>query len=575
MNFAFASYSKMIGSTAMLRAAMMAPVPAIFLVGFVASGLGPILDARGATAADPATSISFARDVLPVLSDRCFHCHGPDPADREADLRLDIEAAAKADLGGYRAIAPGSLEESEVWRRITSDDPDERMPPSDAHRQPLTPKEIDAIRAWILDGATWQKHWAFQPPTRPDPPEGEDHPIDAFIRGNLARHDMAPAPPAAPHTQLRRLSFALTGLAPSESAWQNFVAAPNDQQWRRAVEQILASPQHAERMTMWWLDAARYADSDGYQIDATRENWPWRDWVLHAFRTNMPFDQFTHWQFAGDLFSEATDEQILATSFHRQHMTNGEGGRDPEESRIDYVIDRVNTVGTVWLGLTLGCAQCHAHKFDPISQEDYYALSAFFNNIDEDGKAGMAAQPYLKYASPHLPPLIDEAEAWVATCADREETVRREATERFEAQLQRWTDETPRSHAAWRVPREVIPTSRAGTGFIEEADGILRSDGPDVMHEEYRVTVAVPESMKQVTGWRIEIFPHPNHVGGKFTPYGTGDFILTSVRVLGKRQGDPAESELIIADAIADYEAEKERKSKMGSPVRQYQGNAQ
>ncbi|MEZ5952286.1 MAG: DUF1549 domain-containing protein [Planctomycetaceae bacterium] len=365
------------------------------------------------------TAIQFRRDVLPLLSDRCFHCHGPDESHREAGLRLDLREHALAERDGGRAIVPGQPEKSELLLRIASGDDTLVMPPVDSHRKPLSPREIALVRQWIAEGAEWGRHWSFEKPVRPAVPDLARHPIDAFIRARLREAKLSPAPPAEPHVQLRRVTFDLTGLPPTREELDAFLANPTSDAYAAVVDRLLGSPHYGERMAMWWLDAARYSDTDGYQQDATRANWPWRDWVIQSFNDNKPYDQFTLEQFAGDLLPEATPEQILATCFHRNHMTNGEGGRDPEESRIDYVIDRVNTTGTVWLGLTLGCCQCHSHKFDPVSQHDYYSLFAFFNSIDEDGRAGGGAKPYLKYQSPRTAEVLADAQQLVETRPDR------------------------------------------------------------------------------------------------------------------------------------------------------------
>jgi len=305
-----------------------------------------------ATAQD---KVSFSREVLPILSDRCFHCHGPDPSHRKADLRLDDESEAKRDRDGLKIIAVGDLTASELWQRLITDDEDEIMPPPDSHRKALSESERDIMRRWIEEGAVWGKHWAFEKTVRPTLSGPGLNPVDLFVRKRLEREGLSPAPPAPAKVQLRRLSFGLTGLPPTPGEVRAFAGSADPAAWEKEVDRLLASPHYGERLAMWWLDAARYSDTDGFQGDAERTNWPWRDWVVEAFNRNLPFDQFTIEQFAGDLLPDATPDQILATCFHRNHMTNGEGGRDPEESRIDYVIDRINTTGTVWLGLTLGC----------------------------------------------------------------------------------------------------------------------------------------------------------------------------------------------------------------------------
>jgi hypothetical protein len=491
--------------------------------------------------------VSFSRDVLPVLSDRCFHCHGPDENHREADLRLDVEAAAKEDLGGYAAVVPENLDASELWQRITTDDADQRMPPTDSHRKPLTEKEREAIRGWILDGAPWGKHWAFEKPIRPAVPDGAGHPIDAFIRQRLSQEGMKPSPRADHHTQLRRLSFDLTGLPPLPSEL-------NEMNWQEIVDRKLSSPHHGERMAMWWLDAARYSDTDGYQQDANRTNWPWRDWVVDSFNQNMPFDQFTIQQFAGDLLPEPTEQQILATCFHRNHMTNGEGGRLEEESRIDYVIDRVNTTGTVWLGLTLGCVQCHDHKFDPISQQDYYGLFAFFNSIDETGAAGTKATPYLAYQSPYADGAVKEAQTHVDVCEPLEAQAKQEAEHRFDAWLADIKQAIDPQYHAWTVWKPSAIESAEGTEFQIEDDGTVQTFGAKPRQDDYRIRFPAPQGLNRITGWKLEVFSHPSHTEGKLSRGKEGEFILTNVKLLVGRRGESQVRDLEISGAIADSE---------------------
>jgi hypothetical protein len=345
-----------------------------------------------ALAAEGPRAVDFNRDVRPILSDHCFQCHGPDAANREADLRLDLEEGALAAREGSRpAVVRGKRAESELWRRITSTDPDERMPPADAPRK-LTPDDIATLGRWIEQGAKWQDHWSFLPPKRPQIPAlstaaPRNGPIDALVQARLKEEGLSPAPEADRATLLRRVTLDLTGLPPSPAEISAWLADDSPDAYERAVDRLLASPRYGERMAIRWLDAARYADTSGYQSDGERIMWRWRDWVIEAINADMPFDQFTIEQLAGDLLPNPTLDQKLATGFNRNHRGNGEGGIIPEEYAVEYVIDRVETTSAVWLGLTMGCVRCHDHKFDPFTQRDFYQLYAYFNNIPEKGRA--------------------------------------------------------------------------------------------------------------------------------------------------------------------------------------------
>lgn len=497
--------------------------------------------------------VRFSRDVLPILSDRCFHCHGPDEGNREADLRLDKQADAVADRGGYAAISPGRPERSELLARVTAKDADLRMPPPDSHRKPLSPPEIETLRRWIQQGAEWGRHWAFEPPQADLPENLQQHPIDYLVRRRLKSTELKPSPTAPSTTLLRRVSFDLTGLPPTAEQLDQFLADDSPHAYQRYVDRLLASPHYGERMAMWWLDAARYSDTDGYQQDATRTNWPWRDWVIQAFNCNQPFDQFTIEQFAGDLLPDATDEQRLATAMHRNHMTNGEGGRDPEESRIDYVIDRVNTTGSVWLGLTLGCAQCHSHKFDPISQQDYYRLFAYFNNIDEDGRAGGAAKPYLKYQSSLTKQPLQQAELVVKEREVVLQKVRAEAEKQFDAWLAEQRQRVSKGgFQPWRPLNDLRAHSVEGTELKREADGAIQATGPNPRQDDYWVVGS--SDLPRITGWRLEVLPHESHTEGKLSRGESGEFILTDVKLQVRRRGQSQVRDVEIASAIADVE---------------------
>jgi hypothetical protein len=344
--------------------------------------------------------VQFNRDIRPLLSDRCFFCHGPDEKNRKAGLRLDTFEGATKDRGGYRTIAPGKPDESELLKRVTAHDPGEVMPPPQAKKPAITPEEAALLRRWIAQGARYQGHWAFQPLAATAPPAVKNakwvrNDIDRFILARLEREGIAPSPQADPRTLIRRLSLDLTGLLPHPAEVEAFVKAFTNASPRRQetaygalVEGLLASPHYGERWGRHWLDQARYADSNGYTIDGERVMWPYRDWVIQALNEDKPFDRFTIEQLAGDLLPDPTKAQLVATGFHRNTVINEEGGVDPEQARVEQVMDRVQTTGAVWLGLTIGCAQCHSHKFDPISHQEYYRMFAFFNSTMDVNNQG-------------------------------------------------------------------------------------------------------------------------------------------------------------------------------------------
>ncbi|MFN7996866.1 MAG: DUF1553 domain-containing protein [Bryobacteraceae bacterium] len=336
-------------------------------------------------------SVQYNRDIRPILSDRCYTCHGPDQANRKSKLRLDTEDGAKADLGGRFGIVPGDAAKSEVIQRITAAE-NRRMPPAWAGAPRLNDREIDLLTRWVEQGAVWQKHWSFIPPVRPALPEVKDpawpkNGIDRFVLARLEREGMHPSPEADRRTLIRRVSLDLAGLPPTPREVESFLADHSANAYERVVDRLLASPRYGERMAQTWLDAARYADTNGYQTDGERSMWRWRDWVIDAFNSNMPFDRFTVEQIAGDMLPDAKPAQILATGFNRNHRGNGEGGIIPEEYAVEYVVDRVETTSAVFLGATLGCARCHDHKYDPFKQKDFYSVFAYFDNVPERGKA--------------------------------------------------------------------------------------------------------------------------------------------------------------------------------------------
>ena len=496
-----------------------------------------------------AAEIDFNRDIRPILSEHCFACHGFDENSREAGLRLDTREGATADLGGYAAVVPGMPADSELISRVVSDDPELLMPPPDSHRKRLAPSDVALLRRWVHEGAPWGKHWAFVPPRKAVVPRGA-HPVDFFVRRRLRDEGLVPAARAADHALLRRVSFDLTGLPPSAASPASGLS---DRSWEKHVDRLLQSPHFGERMAMWWLDSARYSDTDGFQQDATRTNWPWRDWVVDAFNHNLPFDQFTIEQFAGDLLPEATKEQQLATCFHRNHMNNGEGGRDPEESRVDYVIDRVNTSGTVWLGLTLACTQCHDHKFDPISQRDYYSFAAYFNSIDETGAAGGNAKPILKYMSPYAHRAVLEANALVNRAKAELELARATAEE----QADRWVDQQIQRLAqaaefqAWEWVSPVRLATKEGCQLRQDGESVIQASASDAPQDDYLVT-AGSSNLERITGVRLEVFPDDKHTDGKYSFGENGEFILTNLKLLVHSASSSQIREIPLASAVAD-----------------------
>lgn len=337
-----------------------------------------------------AAPISFTRDVQPLLAENCLACHGPDPSARKAGLRLDTKEGLFApNSKGRTAVVPGKPEQSELWKRIVTEDPDDLMPPPESHKS-LTVEQKELLRRWIADGAVWQGHWSFIKPERPAVPQPADaawvrNPVDAFIRVALEARQLTPAPEADRRTLARRLSLDLTGLPPAPGEVERFVADRSRDAYERYVRRLLASPHYGEHRGRYWLDAARYADTHGLHFDNYREIWPYRDWVIRAFNRNQPFDQFVIEQLAGDLLENPTDDQLVATGFQRCNITTNEGGTIEEENLAIYANDRVTTTGWVFLGLTMNCAACHDHKFDPITMKDFYSMEAFYRNTQQTG----------------------------------------------------------------------------------------------------------------------------------------------------------------------------------------------
>ncbi|HIK90969.1 MAG TPA: DUF1553 domain-containing protein [Planctomycetes bacterium] len=433
----------------------------------------------------PAQDVQYNRDVRPILADKCFRCHGPDAAARESQLRLDDRQNATKDRSGHRVIEPGNPAASELIGRVASLDDDERMPPVDSGLT-LSSEEIEILRQWIKNGAEYQQHWSFIPPRRPSLPSVKHeawpmNPIDRFVLNNLERHGLDPSGAADNATLIRRVTLDLTGLPPTLKEIDAFERDSSDDHeaaYQNLVDRLLASPRYGERMAPGWLDAARYADTNGYFTDNDRTMWLWRDWVIDAFNSNMPFDRFTIEQLAGDLLPESTMEQKIATGFNRNHMVNNETGIIEEEFRVEYVVDRVDTTATVWMGLTVGCARCHDHKYDPISQKDFYRFFSFFNNVPERGLSGSSgnAAPLLKAPTPEQQGRLDQLPGQIAAAQQEFAAIQKELDDAQSTWETTAVAGLPRAGTAGLVAHFALDDELADesvTGSVSIVDGML------------------------------------------------------------------------------------------------------
>jgi hypothetical protein len=472
----------------------------------------------GLAASVAAREIDYNRDVRPILSENCFSCHGFDEKGRKGKLRLDEPESAYAERNGVTRIKPGDPANSEVWLRITSTEPDEVMPPPEAHAT-LTAAQKETLKAWIEQGAKYAPHWSLVPPRRPAVPaagSGAVHPIDAFVRAPLGDQKLAPAPEADRATLIRRLAYDLTGLPPAAEEVAAFVGDRAPEAYDRLVDRLLASPHFGERLALEWLDAARYADTNGFSIDGGRHMWLWRDWVIQAFNDNLPYDRFLVEQLAGDLLPNRTDAQLIASGFQRNNMVTHEGGTIPEENLLNYNADRVKTLGEAVLGLTLACAQCHDHKFDPITQKDYYRLYAFFNTVSDkglDGNAGVNPLPSLRtrtvLRSPEGPQLRAEIAALEAKLAQADAAVLAAWEKREQAQL------ATRGRGLALHPVKVlkVSTPNRGVGFAPE-DGNRVRIGTGFAMAAFDVLTELPRLERPITGIRAVFHPQPELPGG-------------------------------------------------------------
>lgn len=509
-----------------------------------------ILAAGVAAPADDAT-IHFDRDIRPILSDNCYACHGPDEQARSSELRLDRRDGAMAELDGHFAVVAGKPEESELIRRILSTDPDEVMPPPD-HLKQLTAEQKQQLVDWVQQGAEWSDQWAWSAPARIDPPSVNDAAwpqnwVDQFILARLEKEDISPSAPADRRTLIRRLSFDLLGLPPTPEQVDAFVSDTADGATERLVDQLLQSPRFGERMAVYWLDLVRYADTVGYHGDQDVSVSPYRDYVINAFNANMPFNQFTREQLGGDLLPDPTTQQLVASGYNKLGMMSAEGGVQPKEYLAKYAADRVRTAGTVWLGVTMGCAECHDHKFDPFTTKDFYRFAAFFADIKERGLySGAHADgnwgPRVTVPDEELPDLLRPVQQEISQLTE----VLKTPTPELATAQQEWEHSLLQSRTDWQPVTVVEATALHDSQLTAQDDGSLLASGPAGDTNTYTLTIRT--SLKQVTGLRLEVLPDPSFPNQGPGRAADGNFVLTELVLSAKEEGLP------LQNAQADFE---------------------
>ncbi|MGC6488000.1 MAG: PSD1 and planctomycete cytochrome C domain-containing protein, partial [Planctomycetota bacterium] len=508
----------------------------------------------------PRAAVDYLRDVRPILAQHCYRCHGPDEAEREGDLRLDRKQDAFEDRGDYAVVAPGDPADSELILRVTSDDPDEVMPPPECD-DALEPAEVEVLRAWIAAGAPWQEHWAFVAPTRPAPPPVVDgdwpqNDVDAFVLAKLEAAGLRPSGEATREQWLRRVTFDLIGLPPTPEELAAFRRDSSEDAYAKVVDRLLADERYGERMATDWLDAARYADSSGYQRDRSREAWKWRDWVIHALNDNMPFDQFTVEQLAGDLLPDATLQQRIATGFNRNHPVNTEAGEELDEYRSAYVIDRVHTTATTFLGLTVACAQCHDHKYDPISQAEFYSFYGFFNSIKErDNGSGRNPKPAIAAPDEAQLAKLRDLEARIAMLKQRLEQDD-PITDQFQTRWEQATRERLGPPVAWTAMRPTEFMARYGSRLQLQDDLSVLATGPTPSRDTYDLVFA--PGKRKIQALRIEVLPDPSLPHGASGRADDGRFILSRLTSRLTSVSDSSDPPLI-AYALAEADVNQER----------------
>ena len=500
------------------------------------------------TAAGAAEKVDFNRDIRPILSNACFRCHGPDAAVREAELRLDIPDGLFGKRNGKAAVLAGHPERSELMHRISHADVEKRMPPEESNRK-LTATEIDLVRRWIKEGAPWQQHWAFQPLVQPATPQlAQDNwsknSIDQFVLRRLRSEGLVPARQASAETLVRRVAFDVTGLPPTIQEIDRFLNDKSPRSYEDMVDRFLQSSAYGEQMARHWLDLARYADTNGYQYDTERTQWVWRDWVIDAYNRNLPFDQFTIHQLAGDLLPAATAQQRLATGFNRNHGITIEGGIIDEEYRVEYVMDRLVTVGSVWMGLTVGCARCHEHKYDPISQKEFYELFAFFNQVPEGGRG---FNPQETIASP----LAEQQQRKVDLEIARLRTELAKPIDDTVA-VEKWAREISSGGQSWSVLDPSSMKSSGGSKFTKLDDHSLLVGGANPGKDTYDIHARTDKS--NLTTVRLQALTDPSLPGGGPGRHSNSNFVLSEFELTAVSVKDPQQSQVVkFSQARAEY----------------------
>jgi hypothetical protein len=508
-----------------------------------------------APAIDAESKIDFNRDISPIFSENCYACHGPDEKKRKADLRLDqSDSPFKKLESGKMPIVPGDLAKSELIRRITASDEDQ-MPPAKFGKQ-LSKAQIDLLSQWVKQGAKWQGHWAYITPERPAVPKVKKkswprNAIDNFILARLEKEGLKPSREADKTKLIRRVTFDLTGLPPTIEEVDAFLADKSANAYEKLVDRLLASTAFGERMAQVWLDLARYADTNGYHIDNHRDMWLWREWVINAFNKNMPFDEFTIEQLAGDMLPNATTEQKIASGFNRNNMVNFEGGADPDEYLTKYIVDRVSTTATVWLGSTLACAECHDHKYDPFSQKEFYQLYALFHNVPEKGLDGKETNPVpsMKVPSPTQKIQIAKLEKEI----DSAEKTLKEKLEKPNAEIDevqtKWEESLKENvFSGWTILNPAKTTSSAGATFTNLADNSISVGGTNADKDSYELEFKT--SSANITGIRVEALA--DETTRKIGRYENGNFVLTSIEAEAKNP-NPNSEQKVEAPTLGDW----------------------